>query len=162
MSRLDSFIRRITAQRACLNRAAELIRDVPGPLLELGLGNGRTYHHLRELLPERQIYVFDRQLTAHPDCIPPTEFLILGDGRETLPVMWDTLPRSVALAHIDIGTGDIDGNSHLAAEIVRLIAPLMRSNAIVVSDPPCHQPGWSALPLPIGVRAGRYHLYLVR
>ena len=86
----------------------------------------------------------------------------MGDGRETLPVMWDTLPRSVALAHIDIGTGDIDGNSHLATEIVRLIAPLMRSNAVVVSDPPCHQPGWSALPLPIGVRAGRYHLYLVR
>jgi hypothetical protein len=71
MTRLDSFIRRIRAQRACLNRAADLIKGVPGPVLELGLGNGRTYDHLRELMPERQIYAFDRQLAAHPDCIPP-------------------------------------------------------------------------------------------
>ena len=49
MSRLDSFIRRLEAQRACLNRAAELIGDLEGVVLELGLGNGRTYDHLREL-----------------------------------------------------------------------------------------------------------------
>ncbi len=60
MSRLDSFIRRLKAQRACLGLAAELIRDVPGPLLELGLGNGRTYDHLREIMPGREIYVFER------------------------------------------------------------------------------------------------------
>jgi hypothetical protein len=52
MSRLDSLIRRIRAQRACLNRAADLIKGVPGPVLELGLGNGRTYDHLRELMPD--------------------------------------------------------------------------------------------------------------
>ena len=55
MSRLDSFIRRLEAQRACLNRAAELIRDIDGFVLELGLGNGRTYDHLRELFPDRDI-----------------------------------------------------------------------------------------------------------
>ena len=161
MSRLDSFIRRIEAQRACLNRAADLIKDVPGPLLELGLGNGRTYHHLRELMPERRIYVFDRQLAAHPDCIPQREFLMLGDGRETLPMMWDRIPHSAALAHIDIGTGDIGENCRLVAEIVRSIVPLMRSDAVVVSDSPCGQLGWNALPLPLGVDTGRYHLYLV-
>ena len=58
MSRLDSFIRRLEAQRACLEYAAGQIRDLPGPVLELGLGNGRTYDHLRELLPEREIFVF--------------------------------------------------------------------------------------------------------
>ncbi|MGH6887075.1 MAG: class I SAM-dependent methyltransferase, partial [Geminicoccales bacterium] len=49
MSRLDSFIRRLEAQRACLDLAAARIADLPGPVLELGLGNGRTYDHLREL-----------------------------------------------------------------------------------------------------------------
>ena len=85
MSRLDSFIRRLEAQRACLNRAAELIRGVDGPILELGLGNGRTYDHLRALFPGRAIYVFDRAVLAHPDCIPPADMIRLGDFRETLP-----------------------------------------------------------------------------
>lgn len=161
MSRLDSFIRRIQAQRACLNRAAELIKHVPGPVLELGLGNGRTYDHLRELMPEREIYVFDRQLAAHADCIPPKEFLILGDSRETLPIMWNRIPHSAALAHLDIGTGDVRENLRLAAELVRLIAPLMRPNAVVVSDPAVDLPGWQLLPLPSGVREGRYHLYRI-
>ena len=161
MSRLDSFIRRIQAQRACLNRAAELIKHVPGPVLELGLGNGRTYDHLRELMPERDIYVFDRQLAAHADSIPPREFLILGDGRETLPMMWNKIPHSAALAHFDIGTGDFRENQRLAAELVRLMAPLMRGNAVVVSDPAVDVPGWHQLPLPSGVREGRYHLYRI-
>ena len=54
MSRLDSFIRRLEAQRACLNRAAALISGIDGIVLELGLGNGRTYDHLRELFPDRE------------------------------------------------------------------------------------------------------------
>jgi S-adenosylmethionine-dependent methyltransferase len=159
MSRLDSFIRRVRAQRACLNHAAELIKDMPGPLLELGLGNGRTYDHLRELMPQRDIYVFDRQLAAHADCIPPREFLILGDGRKTLRTMWGKIPHAAALAHVDIGTGDVRENQRLAAELMRLIAPLMRQNSVVVGDPSIDLPGWHPLPLPTGVRKGRYHIY---
>ena len=60
MSRLDSFIRRLQAQRACLNEAVAQIRGVEGFVLELGLGNGRTFDHLREICPDREIYVFDR------------------------------------------------------------------------------------------------------
>jgi hypothetical protein len=70
MSRLDSFLRRMMAQRACLDRATELIKDVPGPVLKLGLGNGRTYDHLRRLMPRREIYVFEREMDAPPDCLP--------------------------------------------------------------------------------------------
>ena len=55
MSRLDSFIRRLEAQRACLNQAAALIVGLDGAVLELGLGNGRTYDHVRELFPDREI-----------------------------------------------------------------------------------------------------------
>ncbi len=66
MSRLDSFIRRLEAQRACLAVAAEMIGDLEGPVFELGLGNGRTYDHLRELLPGREIFVCERHLAPHP------------------------------------------------------------------------------------------------
>jgi len=149
------------AQRACLDHAAQLIRDVPGPALELGLGNGRTYDHMREALPGRDIYVFERLVAAHPDCVPPAEFLILGDAREVLPQMWDRLPRAAALAHLDLGTGEIEANRRLAAEIAPLLAPLMRANAVVVSEPPLDLPGWLPLPLPAGVREDRYHLYRV-
>ena len=66
MSRLDSFIRRLEAQRACLDLAARRSPICRGPVLELGLGNGRTYDHLRELLPLREIFVFERDVRAHP------------------------------------------------------------------------------------------------
>ena len=78
MSRLDSFIRRLEAQRACLNMAASLVRGVDGAVLELGLGNGRTYDHLRQLFPERDIFVCERQIAAHPDCIPPERIFAAG------------------------------------------------------------------------------------
>src|SRR5690606_39857021 len=93
MSRLDSFIRRLEAQRACLGLAAAMIHALPGPVLELGLGNGRTYDHLRELLPEREIFVFEREVNAHPDCIPDAAHLILGDVRATLPQAYGWLPE---------------------------------------------------------------------
>ena len=106
MSRLDSFIRRLEAQRACLNRAAELIGDLEGVVLELGLGNGRTYDHLRSLFPDRKIYVCERQVAAHPDCVPPPDMLILGDMRETLRAAVGRLGARIAFAHLDSGTGD--------------------------------------------------------
>jgi len=149
------------AQRACIDHAAELIRDVPGPVIELGLGNGRTYDHMRETLRGREIYVLERLVAAHPDCVPPAPYLILGDARETLPQLWDKLAGKMALAHLDLGTGESDANRRLAAEIAPLLAPLMRANAVVISDPPLELPGWMALPLPLGVRQGRYHLYRV-
>jgi hypothetical protein len=159
MSRLDSFIRRLEAQRACLGHAAELIRGLDGAVLELGLGNGRTYDHLRTLFPERDIHVCERHVAAHPDCVPPSEMLILGDMRETLPAARGRLGGRVALAHLDVGTGDAAANQALAAELTPLVVPLLRQGAVVVSDPPLADPGLAALPLPDGVSAGRYHLY---
>ena len=85
MSRLESAIRRLQAQRACLDWAVSEIAYVPGPILELGLGNGRTYDHLRRRLPGRRIYVFERKVAAHPDCTPDDQHLFEGDFRDTLP-----------------------------------------------------------------------------
>jgi hypothetical protein len=105
LSRLDSFIRRLEAQRACLNYALQIIENTNGSVLELGLGNGRTYDHLRERLAgSRTIYALDRQLAAHPQCVPAA--LILCDFRETLPRLACRLGRAVALVHADAGSGD--------------------------------------------------------
>jgi len=63
LSRLDSFIRRLTAQREALAYATQQIAALPGPVIELGLGHGRTFDHLKMLLPNREIFVFERAPT---------------------------------------------------------------------------------------------------
>jgi hypothetical protein len=159
VSRLDSFIRRLQAQRACLDHAAGLIDGLDGVVLELGLGNGRTYDHLRSLFPGREIYVCERQVAAHPDCVPPPERLILGDMRDTLPAMHARLGGSVALVHLDAGTGDANANRALAAELVPLVVPLLCAGGVLVSDPRCDRTDLESLPLPDGIASDRYHLY---
>jgi S-adenosyl-L-methionine methyltransferase len=159
MSRLDSFIRRLEAQRACLDMAAQLVCGLDGPLLELGLGNGRTYDHLRELFPGRQIFVCERRVAAHPQCIPRAEFLLLGDMRETLAMVRGRLEGRVVLAHLDPGTGDLEASRTLAHQLSPLVAPLLRSEGVLVSEPQIDFPGLVHLTLPPGVAPGRYHLY---
>jgi S-adenosylmethionine-dependent methyltransferase len=159
VSRLDSFIRRLEAQRACLDQAARLILGLEGDVLELGLGNGRTYDHLRQLLPDRRIYVCERRVSPHPDCMPPAELLLLGDMRDTLQCAREQLANRVALAHLDPGTGDLAASRALAAELAPLIMPLLRPNGMLVSEPAIAGDGLSPLALPAGVSPGRYHLY---
>jgi S-adenosyl-L-methionine methyltransferase len=159
MSRLDSFIRRLQAQRACLKLAADLVHDLHGDVLELGLGNGRTYDHLRKLFPHRNIYVCDRTVAAHPECVPPPERLLLGDMRETLPSARAHLSGRVALAHFDPGDGNAASSRALAEELAPLIVPLLRFGAVLVSEPAIAIDGLVPLPLPDGVEVGRYNLY---
>lgn len=159
MSRLDSFIRRLEAQRACLERAVALAGDVAGPVFELGLGNGRTYDHLRQLCPAREIFVFDRQVAAHPDCIPDPGHLLLGDIRETLPQAVARFGRSIAMVHSDMGTGDAVANARIASFIAGLLPGLVVPGGVVISDQPLALVGAEALDLPEGVKPGRYFLY---
>jgi S-adenosyl-L-methionine methyltransferase len=159
VSRLDSFIRRLEAQRACLNLAAGLVRDLDGIVLELGLGNGRTYDHLRELFPDRAIYVCERQVAAHPDCVPPPAQLLLGDMRETLQTARARFEGRAALAHLDAGTGVAAANRALTAALAPLIVPLLCPGGVLVSDQSVEEDGLVPLPLPAGVAPGRYHLY---
>lgn len=158
MSRLDSVIRRLKAQRACLNAAAERIAGLDGVVLELGLGNGRTYDHLREILPDRQIFVFEREVRAHPDCIPPDDRLYLGDVRDTLTRAAADLAGKAVLVHSDIGTGEAARNAALAAEIARLLPALLAPGAVIVSDQTLELPGTTPLDPPEGVQPGRYHM----
>jgi hypothetical protein len=161
MSRLDSFIRRLEAQRACLELAAARIAGLPGPALELGLGNGRTYDHLRALLPEREIFVFEREVNAHPDCIPDAAHLILGDVRATLPQARRLLPGKAALAHSDVGTGDAAANAELAAWLADALPPLLAEGAWVVSDQALRAPALAPQAAPAGIALDRYFLYRV-
>jgi hypothetical protein len=159
VSRLDSFIRRLEAQRACLNRAADLVRDLDGEILELGLGNGRTYDHLRELFPDRKIFVCERSVAAHPDCVPPSEFLLLGDMRDTLRRARKQLESRVALAHLDPATGDMSASRALADELTLLIVPLLGLNGVLVSEPAIAADELTPLALPEKVEPGRYYIY---
>ena len=158
MSRLDSVIRRLEAQRACLRRGAELIRELPGPVLELGLGNGRTYDHLRETLPDREIFVFEREVAADPDCVPDAAHLLLGDIRETLPAAVARFGPRVALVHSDMGTGDSELNRRLAGFLAARLPGLLRPGGVVISDQDMSLEGAVALPLPEGVEPGRYFM----
>jgi S-adenosyl-L-methionine methyltransferase len=159
VSRLDSFIRRLEAQRACLEMAADLVRGLDGEVLELGLGNGRTYDHLRKLFPHRDIYACERTVAAHPDCVPPPQFLLLGDMRETLPTLCARLAERVVLAHLDPGNGEIAASKALADQLAPLIVPLLQLNGVLVSEPAVTADRLSALPLPGGIEPGRYNLY---
>lgn len=159
MSRLDSVIRRLRAQRACLNMAKRLIAGIPGPFLELGLGNGRTFDHLRSLFPDREIFVYDRQVAAHPDCIPDDRHMIIGDIRETLPLALSRIGAPAALAHADIGTGDQAINAEIAAFLGRTLPGLMAPDAVILADRPLAMAGWREQGLPSGVRPGRYFIY---
>ena len=158
MSRLDSFIRRVQAQRDCLNAAAAQIRGVDGFVLELGLGNGRTFDHLREICPDREIYVFDRQVNAHPDCIPAADHLFLGEITATLPQALARLGANAALVHTDVGTGDQKSNEKLAATIGPMIRAIMREGGIVISDQALNASGFAPIALPEGVKPGRYFM----
>jgi hypothetical protein len=158
-TRLDKAIRRLQAQRACLDWAVAEIAAIPGVVCELGLGNGRSFDHLRARLPERDIYVFERSVGAHPDAVPPAERLILGDIEKTLPRIRPQLAGRVALMHSDIGTGDDTRNARIAAWLGPEIPPFLAPGAIVASDQPLLALAGIAVPLPDGVGDNRYYLY---
>jgi len=158
LSRLDSFIRRLEAQRAGLDNAAQLIAGVPGNVLEFGLGNGRTYDHLREKLRGRDIYVFERQVAAHPDCIPPADRLFLGDFLDNLPKAIRQLGQETALANLDIGSGNEAASRQLARAMTPFVLQLLKPGGVLISDQPIADPQLEALDLPAGIKPGRYFL----
>ena len=157
MSRLESFIRRMTAQKDCLDYAISIIEDENGIVLELGLGNGRTYDHLRKNLPKHDIYAFDRQIGAHPSCIPEDQFLIMGNIFETLPIFVQSYPAKACLIHTDIGTGDAENNKQIAAFLSPHLTNLLTPNGLILSDQELHD--LNRLETPDSVPKDRYFMY---
>ncbi|HEX2135409.1 MAG TPA: class I SAM-dependent methyltransferase [Microvirga sp.] len=160
MTRLDSAIRRLMAQRSLLDWAAREVRDRPGLILELGLGNGRTYDHLRDRLPGRDIYVFERSPAAHPDSMPAEEYLIVGDLLRTLPAFAERFGVAcAALIHSDVGTGNEDENRRLAERLGPLLAPLLRPGGLLIGDRSFPLAGCIDVSRETGVEPGRYFAY---
>jgi hypothetical protein len=159
VSRLDSFIRRVSAQRDCLNHAFKVTAEVPGPILEFGLGNGRTYHHLRENCPDREIFVFEWKVTAHPDCTPDAGHLFEGNIYETLPRVPDRFGAPAVMAHTDIVSGDDERDGNIAAFLSERLPSLMAERAVILSDQYLDLPQWQVWDLPNGVPLERYFYY---
>ena len=156
MSRLESMRRRLTAQIDGLNWAAEQIAGMNGDVLELGLGNGRTYDHLRQEMPDRKIWVVDRLLQPHPSCIPPEEFFVRGDALDELPELAER-GLKVALAHYDFGHGVKELDVAEGKALSPLIAPLMLPGGLIVSQQP--MVGFTQISGPDTIDPERYWFY---
>ena len=134
MNRLDRMIARLTAQRACLAHAATLIAAMPGPVLEIGFGKGRTYSFLREILPLREIYAFDIDGAPNTDWGPDEAHFFAGDFRDSFGQVLARTGAPAALAHCDIGSEDAARDRELAAWMGTALPPLLGAGAIVIAD----------------------------
>ncbi len=158
-SRLDLFIDRMVSQRACLDFAIAQTAGQPGPVFELGLGNGRTYHHMVQYIPDRSIYVFERAIASHPDSTPPDDLVILGDVRETLPASVERFGASASLIHADLGGHNREKNDAFARFVSPLIEPLLAPGGLMVSSDRMYFEALKELPLPEGAVEGRCFIY---
>ncbi|MFK7751132.1 MAG: class I SAM-dependent methyltransferase [Sedimentitalea sp.] len=158
MSRLESMLRRLAAQRDGLNWAAAQIADHPGDVLDLGLGNGRTYDHLRETLPDRRIWVIDRVLQCHPSCEPPAADFLEGEAEAMLHKL-AKIDAKIVLAHYDFGSGIKDQDVAEAARLSPALGAVLAPGALIVSGQPLV--GFAALSGPDTIAPDRYLFYRV-
>lgn len=154
MSRLDSMLRRLNAQRDGLNWAAAQVAGQPGDALDIGLGNGRTYDHLREIMPGRRVLVIDRVLQCHPSCVPPEADFLQGEAEAMLTRLKGA---NLRLVHYDLGFGVETKDVAEAARLSPLIKAAMTPGGIAVSGQPLV--GFTQLAGPEGIPEGRYNFY---
>lgn len=157
MSRLDSFIRRLTAQRDILNHVhADLALPEGRPVMEIGLGNGRTFNHLRELFPDRRIVAFDRAMGAHASSVPDEDNLVIGEISDTAQAY---IGVDAALVHADIGTGYPEKDAVTLTWLPQLVAGMLGQNGVAVSGLPLDDERLAPLAVPASVPENRYFLY---
>lgn len=156
MSRLDSFIRRLTAQRDILNHVQADLGLPDGPVMEVGLGNGRTFNHLRELFPQRRIIAFDRAMGAHASSVPDEDNLVIGEISDTAQAY---VGVDAALVHADIGTGYPEKDAVTLTWLPQLVAGMLGPNGVAVSGLPLDDERLAPLEVPTSVPENRYFLY---
>ncbi len=126
-------------------------------MIELGLGNGRTYDHLREKLPGRRIIAFDRVCAAN----------LQVDAAGLRPRSWAKSPRprasfvgiNAALVHADIGSGYDDLDELNLRWLPGLTVELLAPGGIAASGVMLDHPELHPLPIPASVPSDRYFLY---
>ncbi len=164
MSRLDSHIRQKIAQRDSINLASAWLRGEDGLIVEFGLGNGRSYSHLRERFPDHEIFCFDRRDFAPPHSRPPASHFFLGEFIERLEdaALHARFAERVILVHIDIGSGGLE--DEVTPEL--LLAQThgwLKPGAVVLSDQDLTlEPAWQLQPVDAAGQvehADRYHIY---
>lgn len=157
MSRLESMRRRLSAQIDGINWAAEQVADMEGAVLEMGLGNGRTYDHLRQELPDRRIWVIDRILKCHPSCVPPEQDFLEGEAEPMLRRLADGGHKMV-LAHYDFGYGIKEKDVEEGARLSPYIAAVMQPGGLILSQQPLV--GFEQISGPDTIAPDRYLFYL--
>lgn len=163
MSRLDVFITRLLMQRCLLNhecaRLNTLGAELPGPVVELGLGNGRTYHHLREKLSGRRIVVFDRDNSAHPASHPPEGDLIIGEISQTGAAFARDHGATAAMVHADLGNGRPAYDEKLRGWLPHVAHALLRPGGRFITSTAVAHAGLLSEPLPPDAPTYDYYIY---
>lgn len=159
MSRLDVFINRMVSQRACLNFGIAATIGMPGPVFELGLGNGRTFDHLRDNTAGRDVYVFERKVESNPASTPTEEQTILGDVMQTLPQALERFGPTATLIHADLGGHNLEKNDLFARKVSPLIEPLLAIGGLMISSDRMYFDNLVEQPLPEGAIEGRCFIY---
>lgn len=159
LSRLERNVLRLQSCVACLDYALAETAELGGVIFELGLGNGRSYHHLKLRRPGWDIYVFEFDVCPHPDSMPDPDHLIAGDILEKLPAMADRFAGQVTLVHADLGGADAEANARLAAAVAPHLRRAMHPEGLIVTSTPF--PGFAEVPTPEGAVAGKYFVQAV-
>lgn len=145
LSRLESLILRMSSQRDSLNEAIRMVFNQPGLVLEVGLGSGRTYDHLRKKLSRHDVYAFDHRVECHPSCTPPEQFMVPGNILLTLPEFAQNKPNSCCLIHMDIGTKDYAADLRTYAQLLPSLEALLIPGGFIASDRPLNSKRLSPL-----------------
>lgn len=159
MTRLDLFIGRMVSQRASIDHAIAMTADMTGPVFELGLGNGRTFDHIRAMVEGRDIYVFERAVASHPSSTPSDDQLVLGDVFQTLPMMLEKHGANVSFAHADLGGHNLKKNDEFARAISPLVESVMAPGGVMVASDRMYFDTLVELPLPDGAMPDRVFMY---
>lgn len=78
-----SLDRPFVAQRVWSDHRVELTNEMYEAVCALDLGNGRTYQLMCKILPDREVFVFDRAIASQPDSTPHViESLLAKRGLE--------------------------------------------------------------------------------
>ena len=161
MSRLEDLTHRFLTQQAALNRAVDMIEGLDGIVVELGLGKGRSFDHLRERLPNRDIYVFDHELSCEPEFAPPPAFWMFGEITSTLPAFCRRFAGQAILVHSDIGTRERADALPLVTFVTEHLGRLLKKDGIVASDRPMAELTWEALPALREMEQFPYYMYRI-
>lgn len=149
----------MVSQRACLNHAVAATSGLTGPIYELGLGNGRTYHHLSGLVSPRDIWVFERAVASHPDSTPPDDRVFLGNVYDTLPEAFAKFGPTARLIHADLGGHDAAKNDAFARNLSPVIEPLLAVGGLMVASDRMYFDALEEQPLPEGAVRGQCFIY---